>query len=173
MATFKVIKRPAPPKTQLHIVRQEVLKLTQPVIKHHISQREQVTSRFTHKPRYESRVYVRDVGVTITILLKNARERVGKVTLATLMDWLFVTGTKPHLIIAKAGRFLAFASGGYKRKTGGGAGSAGGPLIFRKRVPHPGFAPSKQLDRLDKQLEPTLKNAIDSGYRIGHNRAKK
>jgi len=148
-------------------MRQEVLKLAQPVIKHHIAQREQATSRFTHKPRYESKVYIRDSGITITILLKNAGERVGKVTLATLIDWLYKTGTKAHTITAKAGKFLAFASGSYRRKTEGGGGSSGGELVYRKRVRHPGFAPSKQFDRLDRQFEPTLDNAIESGVKIG------
>ena len=171
--SFKVIKKPLPPRAQVHIMRQEILKVAQPVLKHYISRREQATSRFTHKPRYESKIHVRDAGVTITILLKNARERVSKVTLATLMDWLYKTGTKAHTIVAKAGGFLAFSSGSYQRKTEGGGGSSGGPLVFRKRVRHPGFAPSKQLDRIDKELGPVLENAAEAGGRIGLNKAKR
>jgi len=170
--SFSVIKKPLPPTRQINIMRQEVLKLTQPVIKHHIARREQATSRFTHKPRYESRIYIRN-GVTITILLKNAGERVGKATLATLMDWLYKTGTRAHPIVAKTGKFLAFTSGPYKRKTEGGSGSSGGETtVYRKRVRHPGFAPSKQLDRIDKDLERPLGIAIEAGGRIGLNKAK-
>lgn len=164
LATVRVIKQPLPPHKQINIMRQEILKLAGPVVKQQISRREQVTSAFSsgNKPQYESRIYIRDTIITVTILLKNARQRItgGKVTIATLMMWLFETGTKPHLITAKPGGFLAFKS-------------SSGETVFRKQVRHPGFAPSNQIEQIDKQFEPILRQAITAGGRIGLNKAKR
>lgn len=161
LATVKVIKNTLPPVRQINIMRQEILRLAQPVVKQQISRREQVTSAFTNKPEYESRIYIRNTVIAVVILLKNANQKIkgGNVTIGTLMEWLFETGTKPHIIRAKKGRALAFTGRGDKR-------------IFRKQVFHPGFARSDQIEKIDKQFEPILANAIRAGGRIGLRKAK-
>lgn len=173
--SFKLIRKLPPAKTQLTIIKNEVVKQVQPVLRQYISQREQITQRFSNKPEYATRFYIRETGILITTYLKNARQLVKgtNVTIATLMDWLFKTGTKAHEIRAKRAKFLAFRSGSYNRKSEGGNGlSPNGEVVFRQRVNHPGFKPSKRLDNIDKRLEPQLKAAIDRGGRIGLNRAK-
>ena len=132
--SFKVIRKPIAPVKQINTMRQEVLRVAQPVVKRYIARKHQATSKFTHKPQYESRIFIRATAITFTVILKNARDRVGKVTLATLLNWLYKTGTKAHLIRAKTARFLAFAGGPYSRKTEGGNGSSGGPVIYRQEI---------------------------------------
>jgi hypothetical protein len=96
--------------------------------------------------------------------------------MATLMMWLFETGTKAHPIPKQPKKvgFLAFESGTYSRKTEGGSGLSGsGKMVFRKQVQHPGFAPSKRFEKLDKTIDRVIVRAINKGIREGLNEAKR
>lgn len=151
-ATFKLIKRPPVANLQIKRIRDETVKAIQPVLKQYVSERERVTNYFTVKPQYEAKVNVRTTGVQVLVLLKNGKAKVrGGVTLATLLEWLFVTGTKAHLIRAKkAGGRLAFRG-------------RGGEMVFRFSVRHPGSRPDPALDIVDRKLEGPLRTAMFRG----------
>jgi hypothetical protein len=158
------------------MVRTEIKKQAQPVLRQHIAQRSYITDAFSTKPVWQSRVNVTTTEVQMLVYLRNASQRVrGGVTMATLIMWLFFTGTRPHIIRAKPGKWLAFMWGGkgsYDRitKLSGGRGSGkvrGGQMTFREVVRHPGFAPSPALKKINDRLFKPLKEAIDRGIRLG------
>lgn len=158
--SFKVIKRPPPPKVQIQTIRAEVKKAIEPVARHFVTERRRITDHYSHKPEWEHRVNVQETGLQVLILLKNARAIVrGRVTMATLLMWLFETGTKPHTIVPRFKTVLRFA--------------VGGTVVFARSVRHPGFKANPALDRIDQRLGQTLKQAFDRGIRSGLNRAKK
>jgi len=79
-------------------------------------------------------------------------------------------GTKPHVIVAH-GKALAFPGGGFRPKSqvkviGSSAGGAGGAVIFRPRVNHPGSAPREFeetiAEKWRKELPVTMQRTIDS-----------
>lgn len=156
--TFSVIRKRPVANLTIKRIREETVKAVQPVLKKHIADRERVTNYFRVKPEYEARVNVRTTEVQVLVLLKNGKAKVRSgVTLATLLMWLYQTGTKPHIIRAKkAGGRLAFRG-------------KGGEMVYRFSVRHPGFAPSPALDIIDRKLDKPLKTAmfraIDNSFR--------
>lgn len=150
--SFKLIRRPPVANLQIKRIREETVKAIQPVLKQYVSERERVTNYFSVRPQYEAKVNVRTTGVQVLVLLKNGKAKVrGGVTLATLLMWLFVTGTKAHIIRAKkAGGKLRFRA-------------KGGEFVYRVSVPHPGFRASPALDIVDRKLEGPLKTAMFRG----------
>ncbi len=175
--SFKVIRRHSVANLQMKRIRDETVKAVQPVLGKYVSERKKITDRFSTRPEYEAKVNVREgADITALILLKNrgAKTR-GGITLATLLNWLFKTGTRAHIIRAKKpGGRLAFQGGSYNRitplsGTNPGSGKSGGALVFRHSVSHPGFAPSPALDiidkKLDRALETAMYRAVDNAFR--------
>jgi len=151
-----------------------IRQMAMPVLKQYAAERSRLTNRFKGvKPEYGIAMWERDSEVLLLIVLKNARQRTGNggPTLATLMEWLFVTGTKAHPIAAKNAKFLAFQTG-YSRLTTGGSGQATGPVLFRQHVNHPGFAPSPELKKIDDKFRPIVRLAINAGFDIGFRNAR-
>lgn len=80
-------------------------------------------------------------------------------------------GTRPHVIVGKPGKGLAFGAGGFRAKTRVGAirsnkGSKGSPTIVRPKVNHPGTEARKFdeaiAEKWQKQLPIAMQRAIDS-----------
>ena len=125
----------------------------------HVSQRQAVVSKFRHRPEFESKVSVGRAGIELKVTLRNDKEAISdRATIGDLVKWLFVTGTKPHVIRARIAKVLRFV--------------VGGRVIFARFVQHPGFKAKPTLDNINKRLEPAFKRAIDRGFRIGFNRLK-
>lgn len=174
MFSFKVIKRLPPPNVQIQAIKQEIVKAVTPVARQTIAERKRITDKFTHRPEWEYRINVAQTGLQLLILLKNKSEKVGSVTMATLLMWLFETGVKAHIIRPKkAGGVLKFQGGKYDRitpRSGTRSGSgtmSGAQPTFAREVHHPGFPPSPALDLIDSRLSKSLSNSFDRGVRLG------
>ncbi len=171
--SFKVIKRPPPANVQITAIKHEIVKSVTTVAKQHVAERRRITDRFSHKPEWEYRINVHATGLQLVILLKNASQKVGKVTMATLLMWLFETGTKAHIIRAKNGRALSFMGGSYDRitlRSGTGSGSgtvSGGQPTVRRVVNHPGFKPSPAFRNINFKLGGALSRAFKLGIGNG------
>lgn len=80
-------------------------------------------------------------------------------------------GTKPHVIVGKPGKRLAFGAAGFRPKTRVGAirsnkGAKGSPIIVRPKVNHPGTEARKFdeaiAEKWQKQLPIVMQRAVDS-----------
>lgn len=80
-------------------------------------------------------------------------------------------GTKPHIIVGKPGKGLAFGAAGFRPKTRVGAirsnkGAKGSPTIVRPMVNHPGTEARKFDEAIaqkwQKQLPIIMQRAVDS-----------
>lgn len=181
--SFKIIKRLPPPKVALESIEGEVRKAVEPVARQFVAERRRITDHFSHKPEWEHKINIRETGLQVLILLKNARSVVsGRVTMGQLLEWLFVTGTKSHRIAAKPGKVLSFLSGGkgsYDRITprsgttpGAGTIRSAEPVITRVVI-HPGFKPSPALGRINQKLGGALTRAFRLGIANGLRRISK
>lgn len=82
-------------------------------------------------------------------------------------------GTRPHVIVAKNGRGLAFNVGGRPKTTPGrltsGGGSKGSIVVIRPRVNHPGTAPRRFTELIMKRwrrgVQPFVRAAIEEVLR--------
>ncbi len=82
-------------------------------------------------------------------------------------------GTRPHIIVAKNGKALAFGAGGRPKTTPGrltsGAGSKGGIVVIRPRVNHPGTEPRNFtaliMKRWRRGVQPFIRAAIEEALR--------
>ena len=87
--------------------------------------------------------------------------------------WGFVDeGTRSHLIVARRARVLRFAVGGTPKTQPGritsGSGSAGGAVVMRPRVNHPGTKArlfSQQIAKLwTKGTAPFIRDALEKHF---------
>lgn len=90
--------------------------------------------------------------------------------------WKMVNeGTRPHIIVAKNGKALAFGAGGRPKTSPGrltsGGGSKGGAVIIRPRVNHPGTAPRNFtaliMKRWKRGVQPFIRSAIEEVLHSG------
>lgn len=78
-------------------------------------------------------------------------------------------GTKPHDIVARAGRVLRFGLNPLAKTKpgviGSGPGRLGSPLMFRQRVRHPGSAPRRFIPAIVKKRRTRLVENIQARLR--------
>jgi hypothetical protein len=78
-------------------------------------------------------------------------------------------GTKPHDIVARAGRVLRFGLNPLAKTKpgviGSGPGRAGSPLMFRQRVRHPGSEPRRFIPAIVKKRRTRLAENIQARLR--------
>lgn len=181
LGSMRIIKRPPPANIQHKIIQAEIAKQVGKVGDQHVRERERVTASFDTDIKFESQVSVSEKQVTLTVSVANSGTSVSDgFTVGDLWRSLDVTGTRPHTITPKNASHLRFQWGGpgsYSPKTrpiarSGGPGRPSGPIVFRKRVNHPGFAPRKFSESINKRLRRQFEQAIDRGFRVGSNRAK-
>lgn len=151
----------------------------QPVANAHARSRARVAANWTNRPEFEGRVRVSQTEVSVQVVIRNRSARIkgGKATIGDLWKWLDRTGTRPHKIIARNPKGLAFLYGTYQSKTGanparyGGPGKVvGGTFVRPRQVDHPGFPPRRFSQVINKDLDGEFKNAVKRGYRKGFRR---
>ena len=103
---------------------------------HFVKEFDKVVANWKHNPEFKGMKKITADKITVSIFPSKFKD-----------IWGYVTkGTRPHIIRAKNARTLAFKWGGkgsYSPKTRpggkfGGPGTSSGPMIFPKRVKHPG-----------------------------------
>ena len=110
--TYKQVKALPSPQATIRSIAASIRKELEPVARQHVSQREAVVSHFRHKPDFDATVSVGQAGIELKVLLTNDKERIGdRATIGDLVKWLFVTGTKPHIIRARIAKVLRFVIG--------------------------------------------------------------
>lgn len=112
-----------------------------------------------------------------------------KATEVSAAEWIVSTndniwvmldeGTKPHVIVPKRAKRLRFQWGGpgsYRAKSrpgylGSNKGGIKGPIVYRKRVNHPGTKPRKWTkaaeDKWQNELGDIVQRAIDAEVKKG------
>ena len=181
--TYKQIKPLPSPQATIRSIAASIRKELEPVRQAHKDRRNAVVSDFKHKPEFDAKISVGGKGIELKVILVNDKDSIGsgKATMADLVKWLFVTGTKAHEIKPKGKPYLKFQWGGkgsYSRKVGVGGGrgsgkvSGGFTVRSKKGISHPGFKPSKALENINKQLGLAANKAIKKGFHDGFNRLK-
>lgn len=185
LGSIRIIKKPPPANVMHKIISAEIAAQVGKVGEQHVREREKVTANFSTDIQFGSNVSVTEKQITLTVFVKNDKTPVNEdnasFTVGDLWKALDVTGTRSHPIPKKAGaktlRFQWGGPGSYSPKTrpiarSGGPGSPSGPIVFRKFVNHPGFAPRKFSESINKRLKRQFEQAVDRGFRVGSNRAK-
>lgn len=170
---IKLIKRLPRPQIILADIQREIAKQLIPVGRHHVDEREKVVSDFETNIEFGYEIKVSQKQVTLSILVTNASSEVSEgFTVSQLWTALDKTGVRPHVIVPKQqGGRLAFQTN-YQPHTrpigrSGGPGRATGPQVFARQVQHPGFAPRKFSQVINKRLRRQFEQAIDRGVRLG------
>lgn len=174
MATgsIRLIKRPPKANLLYKNIQREIAKQLQSVGRQHVNERKRITANFEHKPEFGYEVKISDKQVTLDIVLNNDNEKVSdSFTIGNLWTALDKTGVRPHVILPKERPVLRFQSN-YQPKTrpiarSGGSGRATGPIVFSRRVNHPGYPPRKFSESIGKRLRRQFEQAIDRGIRLG------
>lgn len=170
---IKLIKRPPKPQVMIADMQREIAKQLQGVGRQHVSERNKVVSDFDTNIEFGYEVKVSQKQITLSVNVTNAGTEVSEgFSVGDLWKALDKTGTRPHSIQPKQqGGRLAFQTG-YQPHTrpigrSGGPGRATGPTVYARRVQHPGFAPRKFSDVINKRLRRQFEQAIDRGVRLG------
>jgi hypothetical protein len=130
------------------------------VARQFVAERRRITDNYSHKPEWEHKINVHETGLQVLILLKNPRAIVrGRVTMATLLMWLFETGTKPHRITPRFKTILRFA--------------VGNTVVFARGVNHPGFKKNPAFGKINQKLGGALTRAFRLGIGNGLRRSNK
>lgn len=183
---LKLIRKPKSPNVQKRVIRQEVISKLKPVAIATRKSFEKVVDNWSNKPQFKEQITVTADRIEIEIVVRRGKRLPGKnqrATTADLWKWIDETGTKAHPIRpTNRGGVLRFNWGGpgsYQSKTGARPARSGGPgrvvrgeTTYRKSVQHPGFPPRKFSEAIGKDLLPTFRKAVDSGYRSALKKAK-
>lgn len=121
---------------------------------------QQTTKTWKNKPKFESIVSLKD-GPSVIVGTDNE--------IYTYVD----EGTRPHPIVARRAKSLAFRWGGkgsYRAKTqvrviDSFSGGATGKTVFPKAVQHPGTKARKFADEIEKRRRPWYKRRMEQAMR--------
>lgn len=180
LGSVRIIKRPPPAAVQFKAIQQEIAKQLQPVGQEHVNERKAVVANFETDINFGYKISTTQKQITLTVSVTNSGAEVSSgFTVGDLWKALDKTGTKSHVIRPKRpnGR-LAFQGGNYQPKTrpigrsGGPGRVSGGRQVFTKQVNHPGFAPRKFSETINKRLKRRFEQAIDRGVRLGGKRKR-
>jgi hypothetical protein len=172
LGSVKLIKKIGSPQQQMKLIQDQIKRELVPVAQAHVEERNKVTSDFEHEIKFGYRINATDKQVTLTILLKNEGEAVSEgFSIEDLWKSLDKTGTRPHVIRAKNTPRLRFQTN-YQPHTrpigrSGGLGRATGSIVFARQVNHPGYAPRKFSEVINKRLRRSFEQAIDRGIKLG------
>ena len=127
---------------------------------------EDVVSDWKHRPEFRQRVSLTAKRLAVFIFPAGEHKDI----------WIYVDqGTKPHVIVPKNARMLRFRTG-YKAKTApgagirGGGGGATGPVVWAKKVNHPGSKARKFSEQIAKDIQPEAARDIENAFRRGARR---
>ncbi len=181
LGSVKITKRPPPASVQFRNIQQEIVRQLRPIGQAHVDERNKITSDFDTDIKFGYRVSATQKQITLSVVVENNSAQVSEGwTVGDLWRALDKKGTRPHTIRPKtlgpafggALRFQWGGKGSYSPKTrpigrSGGSGKASGPIVYRRQVNHPGFAPRKFSEVINKRLRKQFENAIDRGVRVG------
>jgi hypothetical protein len=145
------------------IARKAIEKALDSSVKPALIKSHQVVVRdWEHKPKFQTRKDIRPDKITMTVFPTGDNAKI-----YTFVD----QGTKPHVIEAKKAPRLAFQTG-YKAKTlarpartVSGGGKASGPVVFAKKVNHPGSEAREFSKTIAEDIKPDFKRIIENTFR--------
>lgn len=145
-------------RQQFEIIRQEIVKALEPVAEQHEAERDIVTSRWRHRPKFKAIIVAGPQWVGIRVVLQNASQSLGKYggTIGDLWRW-HDRGTKPHTIQPRFAKILRFVAGG-------------GTTVFTRLVKHPGTKAGRYTQRISRLLRGFENRQIRQGFRNGFRR---
>lgn len=171
--SIKIIRRPPPATVQFANIQKEIVNQLQAVGRQHVNERKAIVADFDTSIKFGYRIAATEKQVTLSIVVENSESTLedSDWTVGELWRALDRTGTRSHGIQPKRAQRLAFQTN-YQPHTRpiaryGGPGRATGPVVFARRVNHPGFPPRQFSDSIGKRLKRQFEQAIDRGVRIG------
>lgn len=146
-------------------VRKEVERAVDAELKPHLLQYfERIVSRWENEPEFKARKKVTAREISLYVYPAGPSKPI----------WEYVSGgTRPHTIVPRRKKLLAFQAGTYKPKTsrGGhykGAGKViGGKLAFAKKVKHPGSKAREFEKHIARWAKPKSRKIIENALRRG------
>lgn len=110
----------------------------------------------------DSQLKTRRSIVVVKQMIENPWKITGRVTITSskrLLPLWLEEGTRPHEIVPRVARVLAFYS------------QSAGRMIFTKRVMHPGTRPYRFAQTVMESMEPEIVDVIDRAAKIGARQA--
>lgn len=173
LGSVRIVKRPPPATVQFANIQKEIVNQLQAVGRQHVNERQAIVSDFSTPIKFGYRIAATEKQVTLSVVVENAESSLedSDLTVGELWKALDRTGIRSHAIQPKRANRLAFQTN-YEPHTRpiaryGGPGRATGPVVFARRVNHPGFPPRKFSESIGKRLKRQFEQAIDRGVRIG------
>ena len=121
-----------------------------------------VVKSWQHQPTFQTRKDIRPDKITMTVFPVGPNSDI-----YTFVD----QGTKPHVIEAKNAPRLVFQTG-YSPKTlarpartVSGGGKATGPVVFAKKVQHPGSEAREFSETIAEDIKPDFKRIIENTFK--------
>lgn len=121
-----------------------------------------VVAGWEHKPKFQTRKDIRPEKITMTCFPVGPNAKI----------YIFVDqGTKPHVIEAKNAPRLVFQTSYAPRtlarpaRTVSGGGKASGPVVFAKKVNHPGSEAREFSETIAEDIKPDFKRIIENTFK--------
>lgn len=150
---FKAKKKPPSPAQQFEVFRAEVLKSQQKIADRHVTRRGPVLQANKRgRFKFAGETVVKGTHILTQVTLENEGESLGRYggTVGALWGWIN-RGTKPHVILPRFKRALAFV--------------VGGAAVVVRRVRHPGTKARNHTKRINESMEPFRIKETARGFR--------
>jgi hypothetical protein len=160
-SSFRLKKKPYyTPDEQGQVIKEELRRALEPVAEQHEAERDIVTSRWRHQPKFKAVIQAGPARVGIRVTLQNASESLGKYggTIGDLWRW-HNEGTQPHTIQPRFAKILRFV--------------VGTVAVFARLVNHPGMKGKRHTQRINRLLRGFEQRQTRQGFRNGFKRLER